>query len=62
MRRWQSTRPPSVGKLGAEKHDGSYSGMISMRNALTKSKNLVSIRILMAISPQYAQEYITKLV
>lgn len=40
--------------------DGSYSGMISMRNALTKSKNLVSIRLLMAITPQYAQEYITK--
>lgn len=40
--------------------DGSYSGPISMRNALTKSKNLVSIRILMAITPQYAQEYVTR--
>ena len=31
-----------------------------MRQGLTKSKNLVSIRILQAISPQYAQDYITK--
>jgi len=31
-----------------------------MRTALTKSKNLVSIRILQAITPQYAQDYITR--
>src|ERR687889_539784 len=31
-----------------------------LRNALMKSKNLVSIRILQAISPQYAQDYITR--
>ena len=54
--------PATIGGQNWEpkNYDGSYSGMISMRNALTKSKNLVSIRILMAISPQYAQEYITK--
>ena len=37
-----------------------FEGPMSMRQALTKSKNLVSIRILQAITPQYAQDYITK--
>ncbi|MDK2122969.1 penicillin-binding protein 1A [Parachitinimonas caeni] len=40
--------------------DGGFSGMMTMRNALTRSKNLVSIRILQAISPQYAQRHITR--
>jgi len=31
-----------------------------MRMALVKSKNLVSVRILQAITPQYAQDYITR--
>lgn len=31
-----------------------------LRTALMKSKNLVSIRILQAIGPQYAQDYITR--
>jgi penicillin-binding protein 1A len=41
-------------------YDGSFSGMMSMRSALTRSKNLVSIRILQAITPEFAQEYITR--
>ena len=40
--------------------DGTFDGPIRMRVALTKSKNLVSIRILQAITPQYAQDYITR--
>ncbi len=40
--------------------DGEYDGPMRMRRALTKSKNLVSIRILQSITPQYAQDYITK--
>lgn len=40
--------------------DGEYDGPMRMRQALTKSKNLVSIRILQSITPQYAQDYITK--
>ena len=40
--------------------DNKYSGSISMRKALTKSKNLVSIRILRAIGTDYAQDYITR--
>jgi penicillin-binding protein 1A len=31
-----------------------------MRQALAKSKNLVSVRILQAIGPQYAQAYVTR--
>jgi penicillin-binding protein 1A len=41
-------------------YDGEFSGPVRMRTALTKSKNLVSIRILQAITPQYAQEYIAR--
>jgi penicillin-binding protein 1A len=41
-------------------YDGRYEGPIRMRQALAKSKNMVSIRILQAISPQYAQDYITR--
>ncbi|MGH8710459.1 MAG: penicillin-binding protein 1A [Burkholderiales bacterium] len=40
--------------------DGEYSGPIRLRTALAKSKNLVSVRILQAITPQYAQDYITR--
>jgi penicillin-binding protein 1A len=41
-------------------YDNKYDGPISVRTALTKSKNMVSIRILNDIGPQYAQNYITK--
>lgn len=41
-------------------YDGKYDGPISMRQGLIKSKNLVSIRILQAITPQYARDYLTK--
>lgn len=40
--------------------DGAYAGPIRLRTALTKSKNLVSIRILQSITPEYAQDYITR--
>lgn len=40
--------------------DGSYSGPVRMRVALTKSLNLVSVRLIQSITPQYAQEYIQK--
>ena len=40
-------------------YDGRYEGPMSMRTALAKSKNMVSIRILQTIGPQYAQDYIT---
>jgi penicillin-binding protein 1A len=41
-------------------YEGTYEGPMSMRKALTKSKNLVSIRILQQITPQYAQDYVTR--
>jgi len=37
-----------------------FEGPMRMRQGLMKSKNLVSIRILQAITPEYAQDYITK--
>lgn len=41
-------------------YDGQFDGPMSMRRALAKSKNMVSIRILQAITPQFAQEWITR--
>jgi penicillin-binding protein 1A len=41
-------------------YDGKFEGPMRLRTALVKSKNLVSVRILQAISPQYAQDYITR--
>ncbi|HLP98073.1 MAG TPA: penicillin-binding protein 1A [Sideroxyarcus sp.] len=40
--------------------DGEFNGPMRMRQGLTKSKNLVSIRILQAIGLEYAQDYVTK--
>jgi penicillin-binding protein 1A len=40
--------------------DGKFDGPIRMRTALTKSKNMVSIRILQSIGVGYAQDYITR--
>lgn len=41
-------------------YDNKYDGPMSMRTALTKSKNLVSIRILQDIGIDYARDYITR--
>ena len=40
--------------------DGKFEGPMRLRTALVKSKNLVSVRILQAITPQYAQDYVTR--
>lgn len=40
--------------------DAKFEGPMRMRTALTKSKNMVSIRILQAIGVDYAQDYITR--
>ncbi len=56
----------SAGETGSTKDwepknfDGQYDGPIRMRTALTKSKNMVSIRILQSIGARYAQDYVTK--
>jgi penicillin-binding protein 1A len=41
-------------------YDNKYDGPMTMRKGLTKSKNMISIRILDRIGPQYAQDYITR--
>lgn len=41
-------------------YDGKFEGPMRMRQALTKSKNMVSIRILQSITPQYAKDYALK--
>ncbi len=40
-------------------YDGTFQGPMSMRRALMKSVNLVSIRILQSIGTRYAQDWIT---
>lgn len=41
-------------------YDGKFEGPMRLRQGLAKSKNLVSIRILQAITPQYARSYVTR--
>jgi penicillin-binding protein 1A len=43
-----------------QNYDGTTSGPVRMRTALTKSLNLVSIRILQGIGPYYARDYIRR--
>jgi penicillin-binding protein 1A len=38
-------------------YDGKYEGPMTLRTALAKSKNMVSIRLIRAIDPHYAQDY-----
>lgn len=40
--------------------DNQYEGLMRIRTALTKSKNMVSIRILQTIGVDYARDYITR--
>jgi penicillin-binding protein 1A len=41
-------------------YDGKFDGPLRMRQALAKSKNMVSIRLLQAVGPVYAQEWVTR--
>ncbi len=41
-------------------YDGKFEGPMTMRTGLAKSKNMISIRVLQAIGPQYAREWITR--
>ncbi|MEO6147258.1 MAG: penicillin-binding transpeptidase domain-containing protein, partial [Sulfuriferula sp.] len=41
-------------------YENTYSGIVSVREALTKSLNLPTIRILQAIGPIYARDYIKR--
>lgn len=41
-------------------YDGKYDGPMSLRSALARSKNMVSIRLLRSIGTRYAQDYATR--
>jgi penicillin-binding protein 1A len=41
-------------------YDGTFEGPMTLRRALAKSKNMISIQILQSIGTQYAQEWITR--
>ena len=41
-------------------YDGKFDGPMSLRTGLAKSKNMVSIRVLQAVGPRQAQEWITR--
>jgi penicillin-binding protein 1A len=41
-------------------YDGTFSGPMSMRTALAKSKNMVSIRILQSVGTGYAQQWLKR--
>lgn len=41
-------------------YDGEMSGPTTLRNALTRSKNLVSIRVLQAATTQFVHEYVAR--
>jgi len=51
---------PGMGNWEPKNDDGKFAGLISLRRALTQSKNLVSVRLLMAIGTDYAQQYIQR--
>ena len=41
-------------------YDGKFDGPMKLRNALARSKNMVSIRVMQAVGAQYAQDYVGK--
>ncbi len=41
-------------------YDGKFDGPMSLRTGLAKSKNMVSIRLLQAVGPRPAQEWVTR--
>ena len=41
-------------------YDGKYDGPMTMRTGLARSKNMISIRILQAVGPKTAQDWVTR--
>jgi len=41
-------------------YDGKFDGPMTLRDALARSKNMISIRLLLSITPAYAQDYISR--
>lgn len=48
------------GKTWDPQNDDGYDGPISLRRALARSKNVVAVRLLRAITPQYGRDYLTR--
>ena len=51
---------PAVQPWEPKNYDGKFEGLMPLRTALAKSKNMVSIRVLQAVGVQYAQEWVTR--
>lgn len=41
-------------------YDGKFEGLMTLRDALARSKNMASIRLLQNITPDYAQDYVSR--
>ena len=41
-------------------YEGGFEGPMTMKRGLARSRNMISIRILQSITPQYAQEWVTR--
>ena len=41
-------------------YDSKYDGPMTLRTGLAKSKNMISIRVLQAVGPKHAQEWVTR--
>ncbi|MCB4361595.1 penicillin-binding protein 1A [Quatrionicoccus australiensis] len=48
------------GQAWEPQNDDGYDGPISLRRALARSKNIVAVRLLRAISPQYGRDYLQR--
>lgn len=48
------------GQAWEPQNDDGYDGPITLRRALAKSKNIIAVRLLRAISPQYARDYMQR--
>ena len=57
-----SVDPAETGGVSWEpkNYDGTMEGPLSLRNALAKSKNLISIRVLERVGTEFAQQHIAK--
>ncbi|MBR0567959.1 penicillin-binding protein 1A [Azoarcus sp. L1K30] len=43
-----------------QNYDGKFDGLMTLRDALARSKNMASIRLLQNITPTYAQDYVSR--
>jgi penicillin-binding protein 1A len=48
------------GKTWEPQNDDGYDGPISLRRALARSKNIVAVRLLRSITPQYGRDYLQR--